>query len=196
MKSSKQETKEQNKVFEKKVKEYEKKIVELNAFREKKLFEEREEKLRKKKELKKARKNNMKKFVDPKTNPEHETTVSLLEVCDAESREAICEIKEKKVDLYLNHEPLAKKQTENLEVESNTDLNSEPEVKPASAVYETDPNENPTDSTVHSFRKEDAVIDENDFPEEFKNWSEEQKKEAHDKNFKFYVEKYLAGLNL
>ena len=35
-----------------------------------------------------------------------------------------------------------------------------------------------------------------DFPEKFKDWSEEQRKEAHENNFKFYVEKYLDGLNL
>jgi hypothetical protein len=35
-----------------------------------------------------------------------------------------------------------------------------------------------------------------DFPEKFKDWSEEQRREAHEKNFKFYLEKYLDRLKI
>ena len=50
IKSAKQESKEQCKCFDKKVEVYEKKILELNEFRTRKL---KKEKLRRKKELKK-----------------------------------------------------------------------------------------------------------------------------------------------
>ena len=44
--------------------------------------------------------------------------------------------------------------------------------------------------------KEKSAFGENYFPVNFKDWSEEQKKEAHDNNYKFYVEKYLGSLNI
>ena len=55
LKTSKQEIKEQNKSFEKKVSVFEKKIEELSEYKVKKLSEEREEKLRQKREKKKAK---------------------------------------------------------------------------------------------------------------------------------------------
>ena len=55
LKSNKQNTKEQNKAFQKKIDILEKKLVELNEFKNVKLSEERAEKIRKRKELKKAK---------------------------------------------------------------------------------------------------------------------------------------------
>ena len=59
-KSNKQNIKEQNKAFDKKIETLEKKIVELNEFRNQKLSEERDEKIRKRKELKKAKQKSNK----------------------------------------------------------------------------------------------------------------------------------------
>ena len=60
LKSNKQNIKEQNKAFDKKIETLEKKIVELNEFRNQKLSEERDEKIRKRKELKKAKQKSNK----------------------------------------------------------------------------------------------------------------------------------------
>ena len=54
LKASKKDSKEQSKSFEKKQVEMEKKLLELNNFKNKKLSEQREETLRKRKELKKS----------------------------------------------------------------------------------------------------------------------------------------------
>ena len=53
------------------------------------------------------------------------------EVCAVKYKEGICEIESKNVDSNLNDKPLVKKEPENLEVESKTELKPEPEVKPA-----------------------------------------------------------------
>ena len=71
----------------------------------------------------------MEKIVDPKKNPEHGTAVPLLpeQVCVVESKEGISEIEAKIVDLNLNDKTLFKKEPENLEIESKTELKPEPE---------------------------------------------------------------------
>ena len=75
LKAAKQDFKTQNKISEDKLTAYEKKLVQLNEFKTKKLNEERQERLRKKKDLKKESKklcdNNNKPYTDTITAKEN-----------------------------------------------------------------------------------------------------------------------------
>ena len=65
-------------------------------------------------------------------------------------------------------------------------------------IIKTDPTGNPDreGSAENRIGKERVVADEDNFAEKFRDWSDEQKKQAHDENFQFYVEKYLDDLNI
>ena len=149
LKTSKAEIKDQRKGFEKKSSELEKKVVELNDFKKKKLAEERELKIKNRKEIKKAnqkiKKEKVKESSAEENIIENDHDLKLVENPKLEikvpsecEKDILEEVAEKKVEEAT--EDFAKS------VESETDPNG---------------NLDREASTENNAGTEDAVIDEN-----------------------------------